>query len=649
MSFCILDIETNAIDNPDKLWCIVVKDVDTGEVRTWGNASGCLEGLAEGFLSFSRSVSCWIGHNLIAYDLPHLARLVPGFSFDPARVIDTLVTARLLNYQVDGGNSLEAWGNRLGFPKTDFSDFSAFSQQMLDYCINDVLVTEKLYALLRPYISSDQWKRSLRLEHDIAFLCNDLSHNGFGFDLDRAVSLHLAICGQLGELADALRSEFPPKPRLHREIHPRLTASGTLSRVDFRWLDDPCDLSQFNGGPFSRITWEPFNPGSPKQCVERLWECGWKPYDKTKGHISAERRLSSRHLRGTAAAAAGRTGHPASGLDGGGGSVRPGERDLDHYKFYGWKVNEANLATLPRDAPEAAKKLVEWLMLDSRRSTLEEWFAAYNQETGRIHGRFNHIGAWTGRMSHNSPNMANIPGHGSPYGDEFRSLWKAPEGSYLVGVDADGIQLRVLAHYMNDKDFIAALTKGRKEDGTDAHTLNQRALGDACRDRDTAKTFIYAFLLGAGTAKIAEILGCSGDEARSAVEAFLSYYPGLRGLKDHRIPADAARGYFIGLDGRLVACDSEHLMLAGYLQNGEAVIMKTANLIWRENLRKEGIVFKQVNFVHDEWQVEVNSLTDATKASEIMIAAIEEAGAKLKLNCPLAGNAKIGSNWLETH
>jgi len=648
LSFCILDIETNAIDNPDKLWCIVVKDVDTGEVRTWGNASGCLEGLAEGFLSFSQSVSCWIGHNFISYDLPHLARLVPGFSFDPAPVIDTLVTARLLNYQVDGGNSLEAWGNRLGFPKADFSDFSAFSQQMLDYCINDVLVTEKLYALLRPYISSDQWKRSLRLEHDIAFLCNDLSHNGFGFDLDRAVSLHLAISGRLGELADALRSEFPPKPRRHREVHPKLTASGTLSRVDFRWLDDPRDLSSFNGGPFSRITWEPFNPGSPKQCVERLWECGWKPYDKTKGHISAERRLSSRHLRGTATATSERSRHPASGLDGGGGSGR-GERDLDHYKFYGYKINEANLATLPRDAPEAAKKLVEWLMLDSRRSTLEEWFAAYNKETGRIHGRFNHIGAWTGRMSHNSPNMANIPGHGSPYGDEFRSLWKAPEGSYLVGVDADGIQLRVLAHYMNDLDFIAALTKGRKEDGTDAHTLNQRALGDACRDRDTAKTFIYAFLLGAGTAKIAEILGCSGDEARSAVEAFLSYYPGLRGLKDHRIPADAARGYFIGLDSRLVACDSEHLMLAGYLQNGEAVIMKTANLIWRENLRKEGIVFKQVNFVHDEWQVEVNSLTDATKTANIMVSAIEEAGRQLKLNCPLAGNAKIGTTWLDTH
>jgi DNA polymerase-1 len=245
--------------------------------------------------------------------------------------------------------------------------------------------------------------------------------------------------------------------------------------------------------------------------------------------------------------------------------------------------------------------------------------------------------------------MANIPGHGSVYGDEMRSLWKAPDGGYLVGVDADGIQLRILAHYMNDKDFIAALDKGRKEDGTDAHTLNMLALGPVCSSRDTAKTFIYAFLLGAGIGKVGEILSCSHDDARAAVDSFIAHYPGLRNLKDYRIPADADRGYFIGLDGRLVACDSQHLMLAGYLQNGEAVVMKTANLLWRNKLEEENIPYKQVNFVHDEWQVEVQSLTDATRAGTLMVQAIVDTGTILKLNCPLAGNAIIGRNWLETH
>jgi DNA polymerase-1 len=651
LSFYILDIETNAIEAPDKLWCIVAKNLDTGVVSTYSFPSGVPGDYPEvvrGFLSSCSSVSCWIGHNVVNYDLPHLFRLIPGFTWDPSRVIDTLVSCRLLNYSVPGGNSLAAWGERLSCPKSEHTDFSVYSNAMLDYCIQDVLVTEKLYALISPYLSSPSYREPLRTEHDISVLCNDLHDNGFYFDMGGAKDLHLGISAKLSGLAATLADSFPPRVRSLGVIHPKVTRHGTLNRSNFRWLDSPVQLAWFGPYPFTRIGYEPFNPGSPKQCVERLWECGWQPYDKTKGHLAVERELDS--IRRATRTSGGRglaDRRQPAGRDS--GRVKELEDKLEHFRVYGWKVNEANLATLPRDAPEAAHKLVEWLMLDSRRSTLEEWFEAYNPETHRIHGRFNHIGAWTGRMSHNSPNMANIPGHGSAYGDEMRALWQAEPGKYLVGVDADGIQLRVLAHYMNDKDFIAALTKGRKEDGTDAHTLNQRALGDICSSRDVAKTFIYAFLLGAGTGKISQILECSPDEAREAVDRFLSYYPGLRALKDYRIPSDADRGYFIGLDGRAVACDSEHLMLAGYLQNGEAVIMKTANLIWRENLKKEGIPFRQVNFVHDEWQVEVNSLTDATKAGTIMVSAIEEAGVKLKLNCPLAGNSKTGRNWLETH
>jgi DNA polymerase-1 len=642
LSFYILDIETNGIDAPDKLWCIVTKDLDSGDVATWSFPSGVPADHPEalkGFLSSSISASGWIGHNIIGYDLPVLGSLIPSFSFKKSHVIDTLVVARLLHYNIDGGNSLDAWGNRLGFPKSVYSDFSAYSQQMVDYCINDVLVTEKLHAFLSDYISSPQWSRSLRLEHDIAWLCNDLNSNGFSFDAGGAEKLLLAVHDRLEALGTELAESFPPRPRTLREVRPRITRSGTLSRVDFRWLEDSSDLTGFNGGPFSLIAFEPFNPGSPKQCVERLWECGWQPYDKTKGHIAIERELSEyRRIRDQGTSASERTARTAEL-----------EERLEHFRKYGWKVNEANLATLPRTAPQAAHKLVEWLTLESRRSTLEEWLKSYNPATGRIHGRFNHIGAWTGRMSHNSPNMANIPGHGSLYGDEMRSLWRADPGSYLVGVDADGIQLRILAHYMNDKDFIAALVAGKKEDGTDAHTLNQMALGPVCKSRDVAKTFIYAFLLGAGVGKVSDILRCSEAEARAAIDAFISHYPGLRNLKDHRIPADADRGYFIGLDGRLVACDSQHLMLAGYLQNGEAVIMKTANLLWRSKLEEEKIPFRQVNFVHDEWQVEVQSLTHATKAGNLMVRAIEETGTILKLNCPLTGNAIIGKNWLETH
>lgn len=654
----LIDIETDSLTDIKNVWCIVCKNPDTKETQTFIEPTSNPESLTA-FLSYAEGVTLWVGHNIINYDLPVLSKTFPSFSWNPKGVIDTLVVARLLNYQIPGGNSLEAWGHRLKIEKGQHKEFSCFTPELLTYCIQDIEVTHALYETFKPYITSSQHKSSLRTEHDIASLANTLHSNGFSFDVERGSSLREELLRSVASSLGALRSLLPARYRAKREVSPTLTKSGTLNRKDFRWLTDTpttggvdrsgghghLDLRDFNGGPFSLLERVEFNPGSPKQCVERLWEAGWQPIDKTKGYIAAERAVSDRRRARQA------------------GTTTDLDDRLEYYAYYGWKINETNLNTLPRDAPDGIKKLVEYLMLSSRASTLEEWLSCFNPETGRIHGRFNHIGAWTGRMSHNTPNTANIPGvvydaQGSPlrglpgrYGADMRELWQAAPGKLLVGVDADSIQLRVLAHCINDPLFTEALTKGRKEGGTDAHTMNMIALGrgNVCKSRDVAKTFIYAFLLGAGTAKIAAILECSNAEAKQAINNFLEYYPGLKKLRSQQIPADAARGYFVGLDGRIVLCSSEHLMLAGYLQNGEAIIMKRANLLWKEVLRTRNIDFKQVNFVHDEWQTEVNSLTDAETCGKIMVQSIVQAGLDLKLNCPLAGNAKVGKNWLETH
>lgn len=330
----------------------------------------------------------------------------------------------------------------------------------------------------------------------------------------------------------------------------------------------------------------------------------------------------------------------------------------ERYKQYGWKINETNLATLPPTAPEAAKLLTKWLTLEGRRSSLEEWLGCVKSDS-RIHGKFWHIGSWTHRMSHSAPNQANIfaPFHGEPknpveevkhkYDYALRNLWEAPK--FLVGTDAEGIQLRILAHYMKSEEYRDAICEGKKEDKTDIHNLNKNALGPVCHSRDDAKTFIYAFVLGASPPKVAEILSCSIPKAKEAVDNFLRSLPGLKKLKDYKIPMDAARGFFIGLDGRKVQCDSEHLMLAGYLQNGESCIMKHANVLWRENARLAGINFKQVDFVHDEWQTEVETAEEAELLGKIQREAIEQTGRDLGLFCPLAGSTDIGRTWAETH
>lgn len=327
------------------------------------------------------------------------------------------------------------------------------------------------------------------------------------------------------------------------------------------------------------------------------------------------------------------------------------------FERYGWTVDEENLATLPASAPQAARDLTKWLTLDGRRKSLEEWINCVKPD-GKIHGKFWHIGAWTGRMSHSNPNQANIvaPFSGTPknaveevkqrYDAQMRALWHSDKT--LVGTDAEGIQLRLLAHYMKSEEYVKAITSGRKEDETDIHNMNKKALGPVCRTRDAAKTFIYAFILGATPPKIAEILGCNVHQAREAMDNFLLALPGLKKLKDQKIPFDANRGWFEGLDGRKVKCSSTHLMLAGYLQNSEAVVMKHANVLWRTRAKAEGIWFRQVDFVQDEWQTECED-KDAERLGEIQRWSIEETGKNLGIICPLAGSTKIGRNWLECH
>lgn len=333
----------------------------------------------------------------------------------------------------------------------------------------------------------------------------------------------------------------------------------------------------------------------------------------------------------------------------------------EHYKRYGWECSETNLSTLPAAAPQAAKDLAKWLTLEGRRKSLTEWLECVDPSDSRIHGKFWGIGAWTGRMSHSVPNQANIvsPFHDTPktaveeikhkYDGRMRGLWRCTPGNLLVGTDADAAQLRVLTHYMESPVWRDAIERGDKKKGTDIHTMNMKALGSVCKDRDTAKTFIYAWLLGAGLGKVATILNCSTAQAKTAYDSFLDSFPELKRLKEFKIPNDASRGYFIGLDGRRVPCDSEHLMLAGYLQNGEAVVLKSWVREWRTLAKSDGLWFKQVDFVHDEVQVEVKDEESAKRLIELQTIAIDNVSKDLELYCPFRIEAKTGRSWSETH
>ena len=610
MNRVICDIETDSL-TPTIIWCIVCYNVDTKEKRVFTPDN------LHTFREYAQSVDTWIGHNFIYFDGPAINKVL-GYCIDLHKVIDTLVLVRLQDSQRD--NSLDAWGARLGYAKLDFSSFDEYSEEMLKYCKRDVTITYLLWKHLESFYEDTALKASIKLEHLSQVMCRELHDTGFPFDMDTCMCYLKDIQEEIAKVELEIRKELKDRVKLVREINPELTLRGTLHKKDFRWTDD---LTPYEPEcPFSLITFEPFNLGSSRQKVELLNAAGWKPFEKTKGHQKAYRKFENGEIT---------------------------QEKLEEFQKYGWVLSEANLATLPDDAPDALKLLIKWTMLTSRLAVLDGFIAAYNPQTRRIHGSFRSIGAWTHRMAHSDPNLANIPSVGSPYGAEFRALFTSGDG-WLVGCDADGIQLRILAHLIADDVFTNALVSGKKEDGTDAHSLNKKALGDVCVSRDAAKTFIYAWLLGAAAARIASILNCSNSAAKKAAKAFEEFYPGLAKLKRQRIPAEVKRGYITGLDGRRIPCPSQHLGLAGHLQGGEAVVMKLARHLWTQELNTMRINYELVNFVHDEWQTIVyGSYEQAVMVGEVQSKAIEQAGVILKLNCPLAGTYKIGKNWKETH
>lgn len=298
-------------------------------------------------------------------------------------------------------------------------------------------------------------------------------------------------------------------------------------------------------------------------------------------------------------------------------------------------VDEGVLDTI--DLPEA-RSISEYLMLQKRYAQVHSWLE-HVQDDGRVHGRVISNGAVTGRMTHQSPNMAQVPASHSPYGHECRSCWTVPEGKKLVGFDASGLELRMLAHYMDDKEFTNVLLT------EDIHTRNQLAAG--LETRPQAKTFIYAFLYGAGDAKIGTIVGGSAKDGADLKRRFLSNTPSLESLRD-RVARASGRGYLTGLDGRRLRVRSEHAALNTLLQAAGAIVMKQALVILDNYARQWKLDYKFIGNIHDEVQSEV-AADQAEKYGWLAVECLKAAGMEFNLRCPLDGEYKVGTTWAETH
>ena len=332
----------------------------------------------------------------------------------------------------------------------------------------------------------------------------------------------------------------------------------------------------------------PFNIGSRQQIADRLMKLGWKPKKHTdKGNII---------------------------------------------------INEAVLDTI--DMPEA-RKFSRFFLLQKRIAQIKSWIEACDDRDGRVHGRVMTLKTITGRMSHHSPNMAQIPAVRSPYGKECRDCWTVdnPYTHSIVGTDASGLELRCLAHLMNDTTFTDILLTG------DIHTHNMKMAG--LTDRDQAKTFIYAFMYGAGASKIGQIVGAGAKEGQQLINKFLSSMPALKRVRD-AVTKAASKGTIKGIDGRRLHIRSPHSALNTLIQGAGAVVCKVWLCNMNKRISRTGIDAKLVASIHDEYQFEVSNKV-INKFGQLTKDAMKDTEKQLQMKCPLDNEWKVGKTWAETH
>tara|TARA_R100000908_G_scaffold65084_1_gene51693 strand:+ start:581 stop:2314 length:1734 start_codon:yes stop_codon:yes gene_type:complete len=572
----VFDIETDGL-KPTKLWCIVAKST-TGEIKKFPPNK-----IEEG-IDYLKSADTLVGHNIIGYDIPVIKKLL-GVELKN-KVYDTLVMSRLANPSQENGHSLKNWGYKTGYHKLESPDsFEEYTPEMLKYCSQDVLLNELVYERLKKDTVLFG-KESIELEHKVAEIIQQQRENGFAFDEKAAMTLLADLQHRIEEVKEEVRITFKPKWVDDKLVKPYVKKDGELSKRGL--TDEEYDNCLWFGNtdPFMRKKLVDFNLGSRKQIGEYLTDFGWKPKRFTP------------------------TGQPI--------------------------VDEGTLKKI-KHIPEA-QLIAEFLLLQKRIAQISSWIDAV--EGNRIHGAVISNGAITGRMTHRSPNTAQIPSVRQPFGKECRACWTVDEGNVLLGIDASGLELRMLAHYMNDEEFTNEILNG------DVHTANQKLAG--LKTRDVAKTFIYALMYGAGDARLGNVMNASVKAGKKARELFFENKPAFKKLNDKVKSTAKVRGYLKGLDKRVLWIRNEHASLNTLLQSAGAIVMKKALVLLDEYLIERNLEYKFVANIHDEWQMEVPQ-DIADEVGRLGVEAIVEAGNFFNLRCPLDGEYKYGRDWSETH
>jgi len=538
-------------------------------------------------LDVLQSAHLLIGHNITSFDLPAILKITKRSFSNP--VFDTLLACQMCFTEdmYKEGNSLKVWGQRLKIDKLSFKEDNSFDHWSEEMQRYCERDVE-INTKLFNYIEETKRLSSQALELETSFKRLMDKQENYGISFDMEKAL--ALQTKIGGEITIREKEIQRIIPFHLKRGKLFTPKKRNSKTGL-----------YPNSSFIKISYEKFNPNSRPQILEELrLRYGWETSDRTEKNAP--------------------------------------------------QLKREVLASLP--FPEA-KILSEYLDMNKAFSMLSEGDTAWLKcvQNSRIHGKVFTLGTVTGRCSHNSPNLAQVPSKRSLYGNEFRTLFHSPKG-WIVGADASGIELRCFAHYLGAYDegnYGKAVVTG------DVHTLNMKAAG--LPNRDSAKTFIYAFLYGAGQQKLGSILKPEASKEQQASigakikNMFLRNIAGIEQLVNQVKRIADSRGYLTAIDGRYLYIRSSHLALNTLLQSCGAIIMKRAAVIWAQKMEEMDLsnhVFPVLN-VHDEIQCEVLREDLIPIVGQILVDSIKQAGEFYNLRVPLDGEYKYGKNWAQTH
>ena len=599
-TWLIFDLESDGLyDDATQVYCIVCHDIVLNKIYRYGpeDITKALEHLL--------SADVLIGHNIMFYDIPLLSKL-HNVIFN-CKVIDTLVCTRLiwpketlleLDYsamrhvppRLKGSASLKAWGYRLADNKIDFKDFSHYTEEMLEYCVQDVNVTHKL---LLHIIKQNYPQPSLSIEHEFAYYINKQIRAGVPFDIDAALDLVDVLRTKQKRLEGELKEIFPPI-KYSEWFTPK------VNNASRGYIKDV---------PFEKIRYENFNPGSRQQIVERLQrKYGWTPKRTTD------------------------KGNPV--LD---------DDVLEQLPFPEAK-QLAEYMLVKKRLGQLADGKGAWLKMVNNESGRMHGNVITN---GCITARCAHKSPNLGQVvASYSPygkecrSLFHAPYDWDQLGIDAKGLEIRTLAGYLALWD-DGeyaslvVNPEVDIHTYNQEKF-----------DVPTRDIAKRLLYAMLYGCGAAKAGTIIDPKEKNEEKL-RVLG------RNAIDGFLEGVPALRKLKDQVEETIATRGYLIGLDKRSLYCRSAFKGLNVLLQSAGAIIMKqvviNVNRNIKENLNLEyGQDWFQMLMIHDEIQIACNPKHTAA-INEEALNAFPEAQQFFGFKCKIEGDSKVGSNWADTH